>query len=264
MKTAKVVYLLSAVGFLFLFYPKYVFSQVVINEFSPSTDPEWVELYNESSNQIDLGGYLLEDGNSNSKDDILLSGVIEPLGYIVFQRSEGWLNNGGDTIKLYNNQLPQVIIDQYTYTAVDSNKVYARVPNGSENWQITSVITQGLQNPDPTPIPTPTATSTPQPTSQPTTAPTPTPTPKPTPTKTSTPKPTPTEESEETNEPINLISDADIKIVESTPEGLVAGATDTKKTPLAAIIFILLGVSCLGYVGYMIYNQRRVKEQKID
>lgn len=105
-----------------------------------------------------------------------------------------------------------------------------------------------------TPTPTPTQTPTASPTNTPTS--TPSPTPKPTPTKSTTPKPSPS--SSPTSEPTNFISDTDVKIIENTPIGLVAGATDTKKSPVVAIIFIISGIAFLGYGAFLLYNMKHV------
>jgi hypothetical protein len=238
---------------------------VLINEFSPSTETEWIELYNDGDVDIDLANYLLEDGNSNKNDDLVLSGTILAKGFVVFNHAEGWLNNGGDTVKLYNNASPSAIIDQYTYGSVDSTKSVARIPNGSENWQVTTIVTNNSSNPSPTSIPTSvptsvsTQTATPTPTAQPTL--------KPTPTKTPTSKPSPTtttepEETKESQEPDEVQTGTD----QNTPQptGQVAGATVTKKSPVVAIVFIFLGVCCLGYVGYMIYNMNYKNDQRND
>ena len=111
--------------------------------------------------------------------------------------------------------------------------------------------------------PSPTQAPTAQPTSAPTQAPITAPTVKPTPTKSPTSKPTtsptPTEESEETGEPI--ISIGDVKIVEATPTGLVAGATTTNKSSTVAIIFIICGILFLGYGGYLLYNMKHKNEE---
>lgn len=113
-------------------------------------------------------------------------------------------------------------------------------------------------------LPTSTPTQAPV-TQQPTTAPTSAPTVKPTPTKSPTSKPTtsptPTEESEETDEP--TISMSDVKIVEATPTGLVAGAKTTNKKPVVALIFIYSGILFLGYGGYLLYNMKH-KNEEID
>lgn len=242
------------IALLFFVTPASVLAQVYINEISPSTDPEWIELYNESDVSIDLSDYLLEDGNSSQTDDLKLDGTIIAKGFLVFTHSKGWLNDGGDTLKLYNNASPSAIVDQYTYSSIDSNKSVARIPNGSENWQVTSDVTNNSSNPTPSPTPTPTQT----PTASPTNTPTPSPTPKPTPTKSATPKSSPSPSS--TDEPMSLISD--IKINEETPLGMVAGASVEKKFPTVALIFIIFGIAFLGYGGFLLYNTKHDLQDK--
>lgn len=249
---------------LFFICPSEIYASVLINEISPSTDTEWIELYNDGDLEINLNGYVLEDGNVTKTDDLILSGIISQKGFLVFNHSEGWLNNGGDTIKLYNNASPSAIIDQYTYGSIDSTKSVARIPNGSENWQVTSNVTNNLSNPNPTTAPTQAPTA--QPTSAPTTTPTATTTPKPTPTKTSTPKatttPTPTEEAIENNEDSNknqIITESETSTPTST--GLVAGAKTENKSKTVAIILISLGIGFLGYCGYLIYNGKNATAQ---
>ena len=76
---------------------------IIINEISPSTDPEWIELYNDSSTPVDLFGYTLWDNNSLLSDDLSLTGTISAQSYLVFSRKEGWLTNGGDIVYLSTN-----------------------------------------------------------------------------------------------------------------------------------------------------------------
>lgn len=256
---SKYKYTFFFVSILFFIFPQKTIASVLINEFSSSTDPEWIELYNDDDIEVNLSGYLLEDGNSSKTDDLNLNGIISAKGFVVFTHLEGWLNNGGDTIKLYNNASPSAIIDQYTYGSVDSTKSVARIPNGSENWQITLNITNNSINPTASPNPTQSPTN--PPTNSPTQAATANPTIKPIPTKTGTPKTTstPTIEAEVTNEPENLITD--VKITDATPVGIVAGATTTKKSPILAIIFIISGIGFLGYCGYLLYNMKHKNEQ---
>lgn len=157
------------------------YAAVWINEISPSTDPEWIELYNDGAVEVDVNNWLLEDGNSSHTDDLLLSGTIAPLGYLVFTHKEGWLNNSGDMLKLYNNASPSAMVDQYMYESVSSEKTVARMPSGSESWQLTTP-TQGVPNPtpvqSPSPSPSPTPTPSPSPTPTPTSRPSPSPSPK--------------------------------------------------------------------------------------
>lgn len=124
----------------------------------------------------------------------------------------------------------------------------------SEN-TIAFVIT--LPTPTPTQVPTnaPTPTVSPAKTSTP--IPTPTSTPKLIPTK--TPTQTPTESPTSVQNETEFTT---IPTVLQTPSGVVMGVTTTKKSPILAVIFIVLGAGFLGYVGYMIYNQTYAKNQK--
>lgn len=234
-----------------LAFPSNVLASIYINEISPSTDPEWIELYNDSGSSVDLTGYLLEDGNSSSSDDISLSGTISAYGFLVFTHSEGWLNNGGDTVKLYNNASPSAVIDQYTYGNMGSSESVARMPNGSSNWQVTSNVTQNSSNPIPTPATTSTPTITPTPT------PTRTPTPTPLKTKTPTPSPTPTPEvlGTQTGTP------ADISGIRGSMS--TSDPTPTPKVgsrgpfPVIAGIFVGLGVLVVIFGIFLAYRQRK-------
>lgn len=242
-----------------LVFPTNIFGAVLINEISPSTNTEWVELYNDGESEVNLNGYLLEDGNSSKTDDLSLSGTISAKGFLVFTHNEGWLNNGGDSLKLYNNASPAAIIDQYTYGTVESTKSVARIPNGSENWQITSSVTNNSSNPNPTAAPTQNPTN--QPTTQPTA--TSTPTSKPLATKTATPKPTstPTEEAEESSTPDSNVIETERPNAPS-PTGVVAGASTSRNSSKAiSITLIFLGICFLGYCAFLIYNGKNAKDK---
>lgn len=240
--------------FLFLVSPSGISAAILINEISPSTEVEWVELYNDGDSPVDLAGYLLEDGNTSKTDDLILSGIILSNGFLVFNHNEGWLNNSGDTIKLYNNASPSAIIDQYTYGSVDSTKSIARIPNGSENWQVTSIVTKGISNPSPTPSPSPT--------NSPTQQPQPTATAVPSPTKTSTPK---------TESPISktsiptsspevlgdMVLEDDVQdSFSNTPQATILSDLRTEKVKqnhILPIILVGFGVLLLSFSGYRLY-----------
>ncbi len=115
-------------------------THLVINEvYSAPTsgEKEWLELYNPTNNDIDLGDYALFDGSLTIKN---LNGTIEAGDYYVYEASSGWLNNSGETIALV--YLPtSKIIDQITYgnwngdqenkpKAPTVDKTIARLPNG--------------------------------------------------------------------------------------------------------------------------------------
>ncbi len=86
---------------------------IVINKFQ--FDPpmvgmkEWVELFNKTDSEIDLGIYQLSDFDNHNK---ILTGKIPAKGYFLHEESSGWLNNPGDTIFL---KIGESIIDEVEY-----------------------------------------------------------------------------------------------------------------------------------------------------
>jgi len=142
---------------------------VVINEFvsDPTDGPEWIELYNKKSSDINLAGWTLEDGVGTIAT---LSGTISSGGFQVIELSSNRLNNDGDIIKL--KKLDGTIIDQVAYgnwddgnkadnapKASDPNST-ARKINGADtdndlfDFAATSTLTKGATNIITTPPPT--------------------------------------------------------------------------------------------------------------
>jgi hypothetical protein len=148
---------------IFFAFPKIVNAQIVINEFSAKTDPEWVELYNTSNTSVNLDGWEIADGNTKSTDDLTISGTISADGFMVFEHPKGWLNDSGDTVKLYNNATPSgELQDSYTYSSADAETTTSRVPDGSGDFTYDTDSTKGEANQaPPTPIPTEEPTSAP-------------------------------------------------------------------------------------------------------
>lgn len=176
----------------FLFFPikTSVFAgDVVINEFVPDSNPEWVEFYNASSSAEFLKTYWLDDdtdfvsdaGNSSKKLLTDLNIVNSSYSYI---EMVSVLNNAGDFVVLFNSG--GAIVDQYQYNSNPGSGVsIGRNPDRSGSFLILVSSTKGLPNSGPQPTVTPTLMPTATPT--PTNSPTNTPTPKP---PTSTPTPT--------------------------------------------------------------------------
>lgn len=251
---------------LFILASSKVDAQVVINEINPSG--EWVELYKTSSGDLNLENCTIYFQESKSQKKILtaLDSFLDSETYKVITTDGSYLNNtSSDTVSL---ECSDFVVSPIIYPENINDKSYARIPNATGNFIVTSQITQNSQNPDPTPEPTITSTPTVTPTitSTPTTTSTATTTPKPTPTKTSTPKatttPTPTEEAIENNEDSNE-NQISIESETSTPTstGLVAGAKTENKSKTVAIILISLGIGFLGYCGYLIYNGKNATAQ---
>ena len=76
---------------------------IKITNFSADSDPEWVELSNTTSEDIDINGWIIRDDNSSKTDDLPLTGIISASSKIIFNHTKGWLNNDSDIIYLYNS-----------------------------------------------------------------------------------------------------------------------------------------------------------------
>ncbi|MBI4272875.1 lamin tail domain-containing protein [Candidatus Uhrbacteria bacterium] len=106
---------------------------VVINEFvSDPTDneKEWVELYNNSNQIIDVGEWTIEDG---SKNKIVLKGVLGFGGnsrLAVFESKDSIFNNSGDAIILKDAK--GVVIDQVAFGDWNDGMVSNNAPRAQD------------------------------------------------------------------------------------------------------------------------------------
>jgi len=137
-------------------------SDVLINEFvsDPSDgEVEWVELYNNTSNTVDLSNWVIEDGSAKKT---ALSGLISSHQFKVIESPKGSLNNAGDLIILKDSY--QTVIDQVAYGNWDDGNVFdnalktddpnsvARLVDGLDtdidynDFRISSSPTKGLPN----------------------------------------------------------------------------------------------------------------------
>jgi len=127
--------------FLFLLYfcflPAIYGFQIKINEVSPVSNPEWIELYNNSDESVDISNWKLVDEANHIK--IISNTTISAHGYFVYSTPSGWLNNSDHetiTLKNFSNE----IIDSIIYGnggiigIPNENKSIGRYPDGSTNW----------------------------------------------------------------------------------------------------------------------------------
>lgn len=193
---------------------------VIINEVAwsgaaASTADEWIELYNTTSQPIDLTGWVI---TSTSGLNIPLAGIIEANGFYLVERTDdntvsdiladltisfgGGLLNGGDT--LFLSMAGEVIdtanSDGGSWPGGSSSPDYLSMeridplaPDTEANWQSNDTVTRNGQDAAGTPLNgtprqanssgvlPPTSTSTPTPTPTPTSISGLTPTPSPTP-----------------------------------------------------------------------------------
>lgn len=101
---------------LFLLFPKNILAanlkDIIITDFSSNSNPEWVQIKNNTNQNITLENWYFTDNSNHSKniDSFCLSASsIKTITY-----SSGWLNNDGDTINLYDNN--GSLIDSLIYS----------------------------------------------------------------------------------------------------------------------------------------------------
>ncbi len=174
-------------------------SNILLNEIMAnpvSGEKEWVEIYNSSSENIDLNGWNLQERTSSGTFNTyaLPNVILQTKAMCFYEFSTAKLNNDSDTVNLLDSI--KTLQDSYSYTSTSQGKSFARIPDGG-NWNTgviptkASICSSLIASP-PSPTPSPTPTPTPAPTPKPTAKPSPTATPIPTHSPISTPNPTPT------------------------------------------------------------------------
>jgi hypothetical protein len=130
----------------------------VINEFlwapNPSTDLEWVELYNPQSVAVDVSGLYIDDlaAGGGAPKQIPAGTIIPAHGYYVMSFASGFLNNTGYEEVRYLKIVGGVetVYDKTTYSFSSTyyNNVLHRIGDGGA-WCATrsTIITKGAANP---------------------------------------------------------------------------------------------------------------------
>ena len=99
------------------------------------TDGEWFEIYNASSHEIDLNGWIIKDQDSDSHT-ISQSVVIQPGEYLVLGRNANSASNGGvDVAYQYSSFYLANSADEIWLLLPDGSTVIDRVEyDGGPNW----------------------------------------------------------------------------------------------------------------------------------
>ena len=129
-------------------------SDLVVNELMASNDTtvsdqdgefdDWIELYNNGTTTLDLGGYYLSDDGTDLTQWTFPAGTsIAPNGYLIVWADDDdtqaglhanfKLSASGET--LYLSDAARDIIDEVTFAAQTTDVSYARIPNGTGNFQ---------------------------------------------------------------------------------------------------------------------------------
>lgn len=144
-------------------------NSVVLNEFLPNPignddalmpGGEWVELYNNKGQDVNVAGWVLYDSNNthalpitnintNTHSTLIRSGDF----LVVYRNGDDdfSINNDSDTIRLFTAHISTgTLIDSYSYTYPGpgdkpENRSYARVPDGSPTW-VDPIPTPGEPN----------------------------------------------------------------------------------------------------------------------
>ena len=126
---------------------------VVINEIeSNGSDRDWVEIYNNSENDIDISGWYIKDDKADNFSVKLSPGTVLPAkGYFVFEGDSktdikhfDFGLGKADKIELYDAN--DTLIDEYAWTSHACFGL-SRIPNGEGAFKDVP-LTKGLKNLD--------------------------------------------------------------------------------------------------------------------
>lgn len=138
---------------------------LVINEFMASnattiTDetgayPDWIELYNTGSADVSLDGFTITDDLTKPDKFAFPDGLTVPAGGYLLLFADGDTDQGdehvgfslkasGEAIGLYDAEGRP--IDRLTYEQQATDWSAARIPDGSDNWEVTDHPTPGESN----------------------------------------------------------------------------------------------------------------------
>lgn len=126
-------------------------SGIFINEIMPNpegkdSENEWIEIYNSTNQNIDLGNWFLDDAEYGSKPYLIPANTtIAPSGYLVIHilDSQIALNNSGDNVRLYTPDLN--IAHEIVYSrSAKENISFMRDNDNKYKW--TKTPTKGAKN----------------------------------------------------------------------------------------------------------------------
>lgn len=120
----------------------YAASGIYINEFlaDPGTDgEEWIEIYNNLSSEVSLGGWMIDDADGGSDPFTIPSNTtISGKGFVVFfgNRTKVQLNNAGDVVRIYDSN--GRMVDSVSYADSRQNVSIGRIPDSGSIFNMTT------------------------------------------------------------------------------------------------------------------------------
>ncbi len=118
-------------------------------------NPDWIELYNNSSDTMDISGYKIYDNgalaatNPKPKKTMPAGTKLAPKGFFVVvtdrtgDPSDFGLSSSGEKVWLEDET--GVVVDSVAFVAMVAGESYSRVPDGGI-WQKTTNVTRGASN----------------------------------------------------------------------------------------------------------------------
>jgi hypothetical protein len=117
--------------------------------------PDWFELYNPGSEDVSLGGWTVSDDTEEPDKHELSDELVVPAGGFLVLWADKDTEDGplhvdfnlsadGEDLALYDADGDPV--DIVTFGAMAEDLSVARVPDGSDNWEIVEEATPGASN----------------------------------------------------------------------------------------------------------------------
>ena len=124
---------------------------VVINEILPHSEnaamPQFIELYNHSTNSVDVSGCILTDDPTTNKFVIPSGTVIAPAGFASFTQSQfGFMLNGAGGMLYFIQSDGGRVLDAVQFGAQADGVSYGRWPDGANDFYALTTNTPGTNN----------------------------------------------------------------------------------------------------------------------
>lgn len=124
--------------------PKIRINEILPNPVGSDTGSEWIELYNDGNEAVNLAGWSLDDEEGGSAPFTIKEQVMIPAkGYAIFsnEQTKLILNNTADKVRLFDAN--KKLLDEISYSEVFEGQSYAYFPNG---WRWTEALTPQSEN----------------------------------------------------------------------------------------------------------------------
>jgi len=117
-----------------------------INELLANASTEWIEIFNASTSDINIGGYIIDDLRPGGSPPFTIPAgtIIRARGFFVW-RTSAYFNNTGDDANLIAPN--GTVVDRFSFTNTSLNRSFVRLPDGGP-WssQMDATPTQGASN----------------------------------------------------------------------------------------------------------------------